>query len=240
MTLSVLQIGQEALEEIGVDPPSSLTAGDLGAQLLALANTTGRDLLIRADRNGGWQALRTEGTFTTVADETQVANITTEYPYLRNFVQNTMWNRSTQRRIVGPVSSQAWQRFKADSLSPATELWHLRGNKILFPSTPVAGQSIYFEYFDKRFCSNAAGTTLQERFEADSDIPRLDDYLFILGVRWRFLQKKGMEYGEAFRAYEDYVEACIGNDRPSETLSINPHLRSEGFDTQIPDGNWNL
>jgi len=238
--MSVLEIAIEALDDTGIDPPSSLVAGDLGAQLLALANTTGRDLLVRGDINGGWQALRTEGSFTTVAAQQQVANIKTTFPYLRNFVQNTMWNRDLQKRVIGPVTPQAWQRFKADSLSPATELWYLRGNALYFGTAPTAGQSVYFEYFDKRFASTSDGSTLQTAFEANTDIPRLDDYMFVLGIRWRFLQKKGLEYGEAFRQYEDYVSACVGNDRTSEILNINPNLRSEGWDTQIPDGNWNL
>jgi hypothetical protein len=236
--MNVLEICQEALEEIGVDPPSALASGgDLGAQLLALANSTGRDLLIRPH---SWQSLRTEGTFTTVATETQVSSIKTTYPGLHRFVDNTMWNRTQQRRIVGPVTAQAWNRYKADSLSPATLIWYLRGNSILFPGTPTADESVYFEYFDKRWASNAAGSTYDTKLAADTDVVRLDDYAFVLGVRWRFLQKKGMEYGEVFRQYEDYVADLIASDQPRETLSVNPHQRSEGFDTQIPDGNWNL
>lgn len=237
MTLSVLEICQEALEEIGVDPPSSLTAGgDLGAQLLAIANSTGRDIAKRGD----WQALRTEGTFTTAATETQVSSIVTSYPYLRRIVDNTMFNRTQQKRVIGPMSPQAWQRLKSDAATPATNVWYLRGNAILFPGTPTASESCYFEYIDKRWCSNSTGATLQEKFAADSDIPRLDDYAFVLGVRWRFLQKKGLEYGEVFREYEDWIAERLGSDKPHETLSMNPHQRSEGYDSQIPDGNWNL
>lgn len=238
MAMTLRDICTEALEEVGIDPPTLIASGgDLGRQLAALANTTGRDLMTRGY---DWQALRTEGTFTTVASETQVANVKTTFPYLKKFLDNTMWNRTTQRRIIGPVTPQSWNRYKADSLSPATELWQLRGNKILFPSVPTAGQSVYFEYVDKRFVQSNDGMTYKEAFTDDSDIPRLDDYLFVLGVRWRFLQKKGMEYGEVFRQYEDYVSAMISSDKPSETVSINPYQRTEGFDTQIPDGNWNI
>lgn len=237
MTLSIVAICQEALEEIGVDCPTSLTSGgDLGAQLMALGNTTGRDIALRGD----WQALGTEGTFTTTASETQVSNIKTTYPYMRKILDNTMWNRTQARRIIGPVSNQAWQRFKADSVSPATLVWYLRGNAILFPGSPTAGESVYFEYIDKRWCSDSTGATLQEAFSADTDIPRLDDYAMVLGVRWRFLKKKGLEYGEEFRQYEDYVAERLGSDKPRETQSMNPNSRSEGYDTQIPDGNWNL
>jgi hypothetical protein len=237
MTLSVLEICQEALEEVGIDPPTTLVSGgDLGAQLLAIANSTGKDIAKRGD----WQELKTEGTFPTVATEAQVSSIRLTYPYLRRMIPHTMWNRTQQRRIIGPVSDQAWQRYKADSLSPATLVWRLRGNSILFPGTPVAGENVYFEYIDNRWASSADGATLKELFTADSDVPRLDDFAFVLGVRFRFLQKKGMEYGEVFREYEDHIAERLGSNVPTETLSMNPNSRSEGFDTQIPDGNWNL
>lgn len=239
MPLTVLEICREAVEEVGVDPPSSFI-GDFGAQLLALANSTGRDLIIRADHSGGWQALRGEYTFPTLAQETQVANITTTFPNLRKFIDNTMWDRSEQRRIIGPVSAQAWQRMKSGLVSPATNVWMLRGNAILFASIPAAGNNIFFEGVDDRFASNSTATTFRNKFSAESDVPRINDYMFVLGVRWRFLQKKGMEYGEAFRQYEDYVSSCLSNDRPAEPISVNPYMRSEGFETQVPEGSWNL
>lgn len=237
MTMSVLTICQEALEEIGVDPPSTLVSGgDFGAQLLALANSAGRDIARRHD----WQALRTEATFTTVATAEQV-DLATDYPYLRRIIPGTMFNRTQQRRIVGPISPQAWNRIKADTLSPATLLWYKRGNSILFPGTPVADETCAFEWLDTRWCSSSNGASLYEAFVADTDIPRIDDYAMVLGVRWRFLKKKGLEYGEEFRQYEDCIAERAGSDQPPETINLNPHHNTEGFDTiQIPDGNWNL
>ena len=237
MTMSAIEICQEALEDLGIDPPTSLASGgDIGAQLLGILNSTGRDIALR----GNWQVLRAEGTFTTAATEIQVANINTTFPYMRKMLDNTMYNRTQQRRVIGPVTSQTWQRIQADSLTNATLLWYLRGNAILFPGTPVAGETCGFEYIDKRWCSESTGTTPATAFASDTDIPRLDDYAFVLGVRWRFLKKKGMEYGEEFRQYEDYVAERLGADQPRETLNMNPSVRTEGYDGQIPDGNWNL
>lgn len=237
MTMSVLDICQEALEGCGIDPPSALVSGgDLGAQLLAIANETGRDLL----RRGDWQALKVEASFTTAATATQVADITATYPYLKRIIDKSMWNRTQQKRVIGPVSDQAWQRIQATSVAPSTLYWRMRGNAILFPGTPTAGESVYFEYADKRWCSNAAGSSLYTAFQADTDIPRVDDYAFVLGVRWRFRQRKGLEYGEDFRQYEDHVADSLGSDTPKETLNANPCVGYEEYDQQIPDGNWNL
>lgn len=237
MSLSLLEICQEALEGIGIDPPSAITAGgDLGNRLLGLANASGQAMATRHD----WQALRTEGTFTTTASQEEQANLTTDFPNARKFLDETFWNRTQQRRIFR-LSPQAWARIKSDGVSPSSLVYIVRGNRVLFPSdTVVGGETIAFEYIDKRWCSNAAGTTFYRRWSGDTDIPRLDDHLFVLDIRWRFLQSKGLEYGEQFREFQDYLHQKIGEDEPRETLSLNPNVRSEGYDTQIPDGNWNI
>ena len=233
--LCALEIVAEALNGVGVDPPDSLTSGgDLGKRTLGIANAVGQSLATRYE----WQILRTEGTFTTVAQEEQFT-IATEFPNLRKWVDETLWNRTTQRKIFH-VGQRTWARIKSDGVSPATEIYILSGGKLRFPSdTAVAGQTVAFEYIDNRWAETSDSATKLRRFAGDTNIPRLDDHMFVLGVRWRYLQSLGMEYGEHFREYEDYVQQKIAEDRPRETLSLNPHMRSEGYDTQIPDGNWN-
>jgi len=239
MTLSLLEICQEALEEVGVDPPTTIVSGgDLGVQLHALANTVGRNLAKRHH----WQALRTEGNFTTVAAEAQATfgTASSDFPYVRQIIDKTLWNRTQQRRLV-KVSMATWNRINAEGNSPSNLIYYIRGNTIRFPSdTAVASESVYFEYVDKRWASNSAGSSYYETFQLDSDIPRLDDHSFVLGVRWMFLKKKGLEYGEEFRMFEDYVSQCIADDETHEAVSLNPYARTEGYQQQIPDGSWNL
>ena len=232
MTLSVLEICTEALEEIGIDPPSGLVSGgDLGRQLLAIANTTGRMNAMRA----AWEGLKTETTFTTVATSVQT-DLAEDLPFIRRIIPHTMWNRTMRRPVIGPLSTQAWQRVQTQDLTPAIGMFHIRGNDMLFAGTPTADESIYFEYLDKRWASTADGNTLKERFTLDTDIPRIDDYSFVLGVRWRFLQKKGLEYGEVFRESEDWFTERIGSDVPRHTLSLNPKVAHSTYGNG--EGNW--
>lgn len=233
MALSVLSICQEALEGIGIDPPGSITTGgDLGNRLRGIANAVGQSLATRYD----WQQLKAEATFVT-NDGSEVQY--TKPETVRKVLDETIWNRTTQRRLFN-LTTQGWNRIKSDGISPATEVYYWRGNQMLMPlETVVAGQTIAFEYIDSRWVSNAAGTTFTRRFSGDTEIPRLDDHMFVLGVRWRYLQSLGLEYGEHFREYEDYVHQKQAENEPRETMSLNPYHRSEGYDTQIPDGNWN-
>lgn len=237
MSLTLLEICEEALEGTGIDPPNAIIGGDdLAQQLLRLMHVTGRDIRDKAD----WQLLVKEATFTTSATEEQ-AVIATSWPYLHKIIDNTMWNRTQQRRVLGPLSPQAWQSIKARGVVPnATLYYRIRGGSILMPGTPTAGETVAFEYRDKRWISDSTGSVLRERFEADNDLVLLSDDTMILGLAWRFRAEKGLEYGEKFREYQDSLSERIGNDKPAETLYLDG-ARSDYLETgQIPDGNWTL
>lgn len=234
MALSVLEIVTEALEGIGIDPPTSITSGgDLGRRLKGIANAVGQSIATRYD----WQELKAEGTFVT-NDSAELQYTIPEY--VRKVLDETLWNRTTQRRLFN-LTTQGWNRIKSDGISPATEVYYIRGKQLLMPlDTVVAGQTIAFEYIDGRWVADSdGGTAYTRRLENDSEVPRLDDHMFVLGVRWRYLQSLGLEYGEHFREFEDYVHQKQAENEPRETMSLNPYHRSEGYDTQIPDGNWN-
>lgn len=241
MPLSALEICSTALEGVGMDAPSSLTSSDdLGRRLLGIVNALGQNLATSYD----WQELRTEGTFTTTASQELQATFyadDSDFPNARKIVDGTIWNRTTQRRLL-PLSQRAWSRIKADGASPATEVYYFKGGQMLFPlDTVTGGETIAFEYIDKRWCETADGNTQLRRFAGDTNVPRIDDHLFVLGVRWRYLKSIGMEYGEEFREYGDYLRQKQAEDQPRENLSLNPYASPDGFDgRQIPEGNWNV
>lgn len=234
--LNALQICTEALDGIGVDPPTSLTTGgDLGNRLRGIANAVGQNLAMRYE----WDVLRKEGTFNTTAGVEEQVDFSTAFPDARKIFDDIFFNRTTQRRLF-PLTAQGWARVKSDGFSPTTEVYYIRNKKLLMPlGSTTTGQTIAFEYLDTRWAETSGESPLR-RFEGDTNLPLLDDHLFVLGVRWRYLQSLGLEYGEHFREFEDYVAQKIAEDRPRETISLNPYQRSEGYDTQIPDGNWNL
>ena len=229
MAQTLLEICTESLEEIGIDPPTSIVnGGDEGMQLKAIANSVGRDLVKRLR----WQDLIVEASFTTVATENQFT-LKTAYPYLRLIIPNTSWNTTQQRPVVGPLSPQAWRRIQAENDTFDYPVFRIyQGNYYLLD--PTAGETVYFEYLDKRWIVSSDGNNFYERFQADTDEPRLDDHAMVLGVRWRYLQKKGLEYGEVFREYEDWVQELMGADLPRETLNMHPGITRGA----VGDGDW--
>lgn len=67
---------QQAANELGIPEPSQIIGAqdEQSKQLLALAQREGKDFSVLANKNGGWQALHKEYTFTTVV-ETQTGAI---------------------------------------------------------------------------------------------------------------------------------------------------------------------
>ena len=229
MTMTLLQICQEALRTTTVAAPSSIVASTAaGQKLLSLANTTGKDIASRYD----WEALKQEATFTTIAPATQFA-MATEYPELKKIVEKTMWNRTRQERVFGPLNAEAWQRIQAVDVAPPSLYYRIRGGSLLLAGTWDAGETIAFEFISKEWVSNATSTNTFEAFQANDDYPLVDDQLMVLGVRWRYRESIGMEYAEAFRDYEMRLETLIGDDAERETLSLT-RRRSE-FDLGTPN-----
>jgi hypothetical protein len=240
MSDTVQNIMLEALEGAGMDAPPGITnALDSSRQAKALLNWTARDIIMRGG-SFGWEELRSEGTFTTTAVELQT-NVRTDYPDYYKIIDNTMWNHTQQRRIFGPVSVQTWRRYQADTVAPATLTYYMRGNEILFAGTPQDGETVYYEYVSKHPFQATGGGATKELLTAEDDEVLLDRYMFVLGLRWRYLQAKGFEYGETFRQYEDYVAERLATNTPKETYSVNPNWRRDGWeDQQIPEGSWNI
>lgn len=69
MARTFLQLMQQAANELGIPEPSQIIGAqdEQSKQLLALAQREGKDFSVLANKNGGWQDLHTEYTFTTAA-----------------------------------------------------------------------------------------------------------------------------------------------------------------------------
>jgi len=67
MARTLLQLMQQAANEIGIPEPSQIVGAqdEQSKQLLALAQREGKDFSVLANKNGGWQNLHKEYTFTT-------------------------------------------------------------------------------------------------------------------------------------------------------------------------------
>lgn len=235
--MNLLQIIQDVADRIGLVRPSAVLGGadPQVRQLLALANQEGRELA----RRHGWQALTKEQVFTTVAQETQTGAIPADFDRL---VPGTFYNRTSTRLVTGPLTAQEYADYKGRLTSIVYEAFRIRGDAILVLPTPGAGETMAFEYVSKHWCAGAADTAPdQSAWVADTDIPFLDAEAMTLGVAWRYLRSRGLDYAESFNVYEVHVAQLIGRDGGSRTLYMGGRPdRRVPFPPQAPDGNWNL
>lgn len=217
MSLTVLELAVEAATELSQVTPTAVVAntGDPGAQkLLRHLHRTCRQLAARYD----WQVLRREKTFTTTATATQTGALASD---LLRFVPETMFNRTKDNRVSGPLSPEEWQAFQAVAYGSVFDQFYIRGNAFLMSPTPAAGDSIAYEYITNYIGTNAAASTERTIFSVDSDVTYFDDELVLLGMVWRYRKAEGLDYSEEFREFETRFYDLTKMDGGRRILDMN-------------------
>ena len=234
--MSLLSLIQDVADRTGIPRPSVVVGSSdtQVRQLLGLAQQEGKEL----SRRGPWQDLTKEKTITATATETQTGAIPTDF---ERMIEGTFWNRTQDRRVVGPLSPQKWQMLQTGLYSLVWDAFRIRGDAILMSTIPQAGDVLAYEYVSTYWLTNAAGDTERSSWVADTDIAKLDEELITLGVIWRFRKAKGLDYSEEFRSYDMLLARKLSTDGAMGILDLNgDRLDGAGgaYDPFIPEGNW--
>ena len=234
--MTLLTICQDAANEIGVPSPSTVVGSTdtTNIQLLAAANREGKNLVAGYD----WQTLIKEEAHTTLAAESQGDMSTIASDFLR-FSNDTMWNRTTDRKYYGPLNNAQWQRLKASVSSGITNYFRIRGNALLFHPAPPAGESVFFEYIGKNWAITSGSTANATSFAADANTTVLDEDLITLGVIWRFLKQKGLPYDNQFQEYRLKLSEKQSKDGAKQIIRMAGPNRLY-LPVNEPEGNFSL
>ena len=233
--MTLLTICQDAANLIGITAPDAVTSStDTSTiQLEACANQEGRSQV----QKYSWEVLIQEGSHTTIAAESQGAMTTIATDFGR-FSNQTLWNRTTDRRYYGPITAAKWQQLLAVVSGGITNYFRIRGGNLLMHPTPTAGESVKFEYVSKNWVDTSGGSTANaDKFSGDSQTTVLEEELVVLGVVWRFLKLKGLPYDQQFVDYQNSMAEYSNHDGAS------PILRMAGPSRVIlalnePEGNY--
>lgn len=138
------------------------------------------------------------------------------------FIQKTMWDRSYRWQLMGPLTPQEWQVIKS-GISPTGPRRRFRvvGNRFLID--PVPNDSITleaFEYYSNAWCQSSSGTA-RSTWGADGDYYSLDDDCFILGLKWRILAAKKLDYEQEYDTYMKACERAISRNGGNRDLPMN-------------------
>lgn len=235
--MSLLTICQNAAKRLGVPVPSAVVGSSdtTVLQMLGLTQQEGQEL---ANRHP-WQRLTKEKTFTATATAAQSGAIPDDFDRI---VNGSFWNRTQDNFITGPMSPQDWQAIQATVAPNVVEAFRIRGNDLLITPTPTAGDTYAYEYVSTYWVGTAAGTAATStEFVSDTDVAYVSEDLVTLGLTWRFLRAKGLDYSEAFRTYELSVKRRIDRDGGSPVIMMDgpPDYRGAPR-ARVPDGNWDL
>ena len=230
--MSLLTLVQRCSARLSlIQPTACFGSTDLQVlQWIEIANTAGEMLASAAP----WQALRTEFTFSSMYQTSQTGAIPSDFD---RWIDNTQFNRSTRRPMAGPITPRQWQWIQAQPIYASVYLaWIERGGQFLVAPKPPAGQTIAFEYISKNWVQ-AVGGGYAAAFAADSDVSRLDERLLRLGMLWRYLQAKGLDYAEAMDDYERELEKAIARDGGASMMNVAPQPMDPRR-ANLPDGSF--
>jgi hypothetical protein len=237
-TATLLSHVQTVCQELGFALPTGVIAATDAQtlQMLALANREGKEASVLVTKNGCWQALRKSFTITLIASTPNYA-----LPADLNFAMvKTAWDVNFKWQLLGPLSPQEWDVlvYGISPVGPRRRYRIINGQFSVnpTPSAADAGNQLAFEYVTNKWCQSNAAVG-QTAFAADTDTYLLDDDMMQLGIKWRFLRAKGLDYMEEKEAWERQRDLAISGDGFSRDLPINStasgvHLLGEA---NVPD-----
>lgn len=180
-----------------------------------------------------WSELITTHTFTTT-DGTATYAMPTDF---RAFANLSQWDRTNSRALVGPASGAEWQWLKGDVTAGATiDRWfRIEGsNLVIHPTPTVTGDTIAFDYYSKSTVIKQLDSSYVVEWTSDNDTSRLDEELLTVGLKWRFLQAKGLPYEPEYKEYEALIEEARADNGGKRMISLGPippmsNLPDRGF-----------
>lgn len=240
----LLTIVQSVCGRIGLQKPNSVAgATDIQTiQLLELLNLGGQELAARY----AWTALVDEASFLTLNQDSQgvldggILPVNAGFNYIIN---DTIFNRTTQFQVTGPLSPRGWQGLKAiTTVAGFYAQFRIRDGQLLMFPDPPAGQSVFFEYFSENWVNvQALGANTSNAFANDTDIPLLDSRLLKLDLTWRWKAFKGLAYSEDMNSFENAVLDAMTRDGGKRATSLdNRNLDSVDPFILVSRGSWNI
>lgn len=222
---TLLQSVQAVCRKLGLSVPAAVIGSNDPniVQMYEVCNEAGQEYADAYE----WQILTAEVNFSATAVESQGSINTIVGGDLGWIVNDTIWNRTTNRPLFGPLTAQQWQQIKARAAAGPFSEYRIRGNELLFYPAADLNDACYFEWVSKDFCQNTGGTTSYCRWNADSDVFVLDSRIFELSVLWKWKQLKGLEFQPDYVKYQIAIEQAKARDGTKSVLSLSPWTQGD-------------
>jgi hypothetical protein len=111
---------------------------------------------------------------------------------------------------------------------------------IIFIPNPTASQTVAFEYATNRWADTTGGGANKASMTIDTDVAEFDEELMKMGVIWRFLKAKGLDYSEPFRDHELALHRALARDGGKPRLNLAGGVPIDPTAMNFPDGSWSI
>ena len=226
--MSLLTVVESFCTRTGLSVPSSVigSTNTQTRQILGLLHELVEEI---TSDSYTYSALQYQTTFTTVEGHDQGA-LSTLAPYgFKHIIPDTLWNRTANLQVLGPVSGPEWQNLLAQSYTGTCYRYRVMGGNLhLMPgvSASAAGETIAFEYSSSYAIKDSGGTP-KASFTADTDTFVLPEEILLLGLRWKWREEKGLDYGSLRESYNKLLgihRAKEGTKRVVDMSRTGPQL----------------
>lgn len=229
--MSILTIAQNIAREVGFTAPTSLVgnADETAIQLLQLITTETTDLsngVIAGQPNPidfNWQILIKRGTFNFVAAQ-EAYSFPADF---KDFISKTIWDYTTRRPIIAPVSAEDFEIQKNYWVSSGIDKWiYVYGGQMHVVPAPTGTDTINYEYTTTYIFNSSIGAG-KTAITVDTDVCAIPESLVQLGVKVRYMIAKGLIPAEAYNTsfeYQNYtaaVQRAILKDGMGQKSPIN-------------------
>lgn len=230
--VTLLSVVTAVCSEIGLPIPSTVvgSTSQQVRQLVAYANMTGDQLRDEFD----WPALRKLCTITTVSGTAgytiSALDGATTLPCSR-IVQETGWDDTNSWYFLGPINDAEWNAWQYGvRTTPIRKIWRTTSDDAIemFPTPTANGDSLKISFITSYWARTNAGV-LQGSLIADDDVHLYNDRMFVAGVKWRFLEQKGLPFALPKAEYDRMLLARKAASRPGRTVSLDGRRRGIHF-----------
>lgn len=206
-------------------------------QLYGILNEMLEEIVTESDFNVATK----EATFTAVAAASQGLLTDLAPDGFQWIIPGTLWDRSNDLPVRGPLSQEEWQMIQATNLTGANYSYRVRGGELLFSPTPSAPlPEIAFEYASSWIVTDQNGTA-KAALTADTDLFLVPEIILKKGLAWRWKNIKGLPYFEDQKAYFSLLNNYIAKDGTRKTINM-AGCGDRGTEPRIvvPSSNWNV
>jgi hypothetical protein len=162
-------------------------------------------------------------------------------PDFDRWIDDTLWDEGGRSPAMGPPNEQVWQSFSQFVGNSITRMmWRSAGDNQM-ELKPPGGGPLSLRYVSRAWVrDNADIAAYRDHIEKDTDRLLFDEQLLLLGLIYKFRERKGFDTTAEKRDYEYRRDKRLGDTRGAATLSITGRSRGSALigHCNIPDSGY--